>query len=83
MSLCNVRKERQVLKMKVELKITIIREVSRRNVYLIDTKNIVDTCLGMKELHLNRQGASYIAKYLLIYDSITLMLDLLREHMSI
>ena len=61
-SLCTVRKDKQGFAKKVDSHNAILREVAtRNNVYLIDNKNIDDTGLGMKKLHLNRKGTSFLA----------------------
>ena len=60
-SLCTVRKDKQGFAKKVDSHNAILREVATRNVYLIDNKNIDDTGLGMKRLHLNRKGISFLA----------------------
>ena len=61
-SLCTVRKDKQGFAKKVDSLNAILREVAtRNNVYLKDNKNIDDTGQGMKKLHLNRKGTSFLA----------------------
>ena len=64
-SLCTIRKDRSGLGRKVESCNKILRDVaSRNNTYVIDNKSIDESCLGMKRLHLNRKGTSFLANNL-------------------
>ena len=43
----------------------ILRDAaSKNNTYVIDNKSIDESCLGMKRLHLNRKGTSFLANNL-------------------
>ena len=39
----------------------LIKFASKNDFYIIDNKNIDETCLNKKKLHLNRKGNSYLA----------------------
>ena len=61
-SLCTIRQDRQGIGRKVESCNKILRDaVSKNNTYVIDNKSIDESCLGMKRLHLNRKGTSFLA----------------------
>ena len=64
-SLCTIRKDRHGIGRKVESCNKILRDAaSRNNTYVIDNKSIDESCLGMKRLHLNRKGTSFLANNL-------------------
>ena len=64
-SLCTIRKDRQGIEKKVTSCNKILRDAAfRKDTYVIDNKNIDESCLGMKKLHLNRKGTSFLANNL-------------------
>ena len=64
-SLCTIRKDRHGIGRKMESSNKILRDAaSRNNTYVIDNKSIDESCLGMKRLHLNRKGTSFLANNL-------------------
>ena len=61
-SLCTHRNDKPGLSNKVTKCNEILRNIcARNNLNCIENSNIDDSCLGMKKLHLNRKGTSYLA----------------------
>ena len=61
-SLCTRRNDKPGLNNKVTKCNEILRNICvRNNLNCIDNSNIDESCLGMKKLHLNRKGSSYLA----------------------
>ena len=64
-SLCILRKDKPGLQKKVSSRNNIIKEVCKKNkLKWIDNSNLDETCLGIKKLHLNKKGFSYLANNL-------------------
>ena len=61
-SLCTRKNDKPGLNNKVTKCNEILRNIcARNNLNCIYNSNIDDSCLGMKKLHLNRKGSSYLA----------------------
>ena len=62
LSLCTLRNDKPRVQKKISSRNNIIKEVCKRNkLEWIDNSNLDETCLGVKKLHLNRKGCSYLA----------------------
>ncbi len=61
-SLCTRKNDRPGLNNKVTKCNEFLRKIcERNNLHCIDNNNIDESCFGMKRLHLNRKGSSYLA----------------------
>ena len=64
-SLCTKRFDRPGIDKKITSCNKVLRDIcSRNNLRSIDNNNIDESCLGIKKLHLNRKGTSYLANNL-------------------
>ena len=68
MSNVTTRKDKNEIDKKVEtFKIKLSKFCKKNKIDIIDNKNLDDSCLNYKQLHLNRKGNSYLANNFLDY----------------
>ena len=64
-SLCTRRFDQPGADKKIASCNKVLKDIcSRNNLRSIDNSNIDESCLGIKKLHLNRKGTSYLANNL-------------------